>query len=115
LQVISQCDRCLSEMLIPIETNFQMHYEIAEGQDLRGEKYLTGEDLDTEFIEASEIDIFGILRQQLYLSLPVKRLCKESCLGLCSKCGKDLNLEQCNCSQDGFSPFGALSGLLKEH
>jgi len=115
LRVVGQCDRCLRETLIPIETDFQMYFERDEGQDLRGEKYLTGEDLDAEFIESSEIDIFGILQQQLYLSMPVKCLCKESCLGLCSRCGQDLNLERCHCSQDSSSPFAALSGLLKEN
>ena len=72
------------------------------------EHFLAQDELDTEFIDGEEIDLNGILQQQLYLSLPVKQLCKESCLGLCSKCGKDLNKESCHCSQGSSSPFSSI-------
>ena len=114
LQTIGCCDRCLCEMLNPVIADFTMNLERVEELDCRGEHFLAQDELDTEFIDGEEIDLNGILQQQLYLSLPVKQLCKESCLGLCSKCGKDLNKESCHCSQGSSSPFSSLAGFLKK-
>ncbi|MEW5758098.1 MAG: DUF177 domain-containing protein [Candidatus Omnitrophota bacterium] len=43
------------------------------------------------------IDITDDLRQEIILSYPLKPLCKDGCLGLCPKCGQDLNEKKCNC------------------
>ena len=114
MQVVGCCDRCLCEMLIPIDADFKMNLERLEELDSRGEQLLSQDQLDTDFIDASDIDLTGILQQQLYLSLPIKQLCNETCLGLCSRCGKDLNKGTCRCPQGTASPFSSLASLLKE-
>ena len=43
------------------------------------------------------LDIDRELVEDLLLEFPPKLLCKEECKGLCSKCGKNLNFEACDC------------------
>lgn len=43
------------------------------------------------------LDVTDDIRQEIFLSYPVKFLCKESCQGLCFRCGKNLNEEKCSC------------------
>ena len=114
LFVVTSCDRCLCDMVIPIETDFKLHFERVGDRERRGEICLAREELETDFIDTSEIDLTRVLQQQFYLSLPVKQLCSESCLGLCNKCGKDLNKGACHCPQGETSPFSSLASLLKE-
>jgi uncharacterized protein len=41
--------------------------------------------------------------------IPAKHLCRESCKGLCPRCGANLNEETCECRQDlKSSPFAIL-------
>lgn len=57
-------------------------------------------------------------KDNLLSSLPLVLLCSDTCRGLCSRCGKNLNSEICNCvqqqqeEQDQLSPFDVLSNLL---
>jgi DUF177 domain-containing protein len=37
------------------------------------------------------------MREQFYLSLPMKPLCRSDCRGLCVVCGTNLNREPCSC------------------
>jgi len=39
------------------------------------------------------------IREQVLLSVPLKVLCRENCLGLCPVCGKNRNTEPCGCAQ----------------
>ena len=37
------------------------------------------------------------MREQFYLALPMKPLCRQDCKGLCPHCGTNLNTETCQC------------------
>ena len=39
-------------------------------------------------------------REEIILGYPVKFLCKIDCLGLCPKCGQNLNEKKCDCKND---------------
>jgi uncharacterized protein len=53
---------------------------------------------------AEGIDISQDVLEALVLAVPSKRLCKEACLGLCNRCGADLNKERCSCSEQRTDP-----------
>ncbi len=73
------------------------------------------DDLDVVEVEQPEVDLSEIGRQQLYLALPVRRLCRPDCRGLCPVCGTDLNRDQCTCDRRGKdSPFAVLAALNKK-
>ncbi|MBR2177234.1 MAG: DUF177 domain-containing protein [Clostridia bacterium] len=75
------------------------------------------EDGDDDYIEAPDymLDTDALLRDDILLELPSKFLCKDSCKGLCPKCGKNLNEGKCNCPEREPDPrLAALSRLLEE-
>lgn len=107
------CDRCLELYTKDVESDFQVIFEMSEHDSWHVKDLeCTAEDLDIIALDAPEIDLFDILRQQLFLSLPVKRICNTHCKGICADCGINLNLETCICSQArSSSPFAVLSKL----
>ena len=38
------------------------------------------------------------MREQFYLALPMKPLCRDACKGLCPHCGTNLNASSCDCA-----------------
>ncbi|WP_028584288.1 YceD family protein [Desulfogranum mediterraneum] len=109
------CDRCLGSYAYPLETEYHILFEtIADSKWNLKELECGSEDLDTVLLEEPEIDLIDVLRQQVALSLPDKKLCSEQCRGICSHCGANRNTEQCNCAQNTVeTPFAILSKLKK--
>ncbi len=61
------------------------------------------------------LDLNELLREQFYLALPMKPLCREGCLGLCPQCGADRNTTSCDCRTDWQDPrFAALKTLVDQ-
>ena len=111
---IFDCDRCLGEFQLPLDTEFCVNLELpADGAGEMEEKdhFFHDEEMDMDILESSEINITDLLQQQVYLAVPMKKLCSDECRGMCSKCGANLNSEQCRCQPDNSSPFSVLAGL----
>jgi uncharacterized protein len=72
------------------------------------EKFTTNDkankDDDLIFINSDTLDITEIIENNIILTLPIKRLCKEDCKGLCHKCGTNLNFSTCHCNDDDIDP-----------
>lgn len=58
-----------------------------------------GEHEDVSFgaFDGETVDLRGLLREQLILSLPMTRLCTPDCKGLCLTCGENINRAECHC------------------
>jgi uncharacterized protein len=50
--------------------------------------------------EQDKIDISNDVSEFSLLSIPMKKVCKEDCKGLCPKCGTNLNTGSCKCDDD---------------
>ena len=75
--------------------NWNRHFHVylvvpREGSD-QEEIELLDDDMEVDFIKGDTIDLSDIVREQIYLSLPMRSICKESCRGLCPVCGANLN------------------------
>lgn len=94
-----QCSRCLSRFERPISVDVNVVYHPLD--ELTGEERheIKEDELDMGFYKGDELDIQDLIQEQLMLSVPMKPLCKETCKGLCSKCGADLNVATCSCEQ----------------
>jgi uncharacterized protein len=88
------CDRCSSNYNKVLKSEFQMVYFF-------GEEPVDNNSINTVYLplDADKIDLRAELRDYAVLSVPMKNLCKEDCLGLCYKCGKNLNEGECDCEQ----------------
>jgi uncharacterized protein len=99
------CDRCLETYTFSLRRDFRLILlppdQLESAQD---ETELKEEDLAVEFVSAQKIDLDDIIREQIYLALPIKLLCGSACAGLCSRCGVNLNRESCKCSKSGGHP-----------
>ena len=83
------CSRCLDTFIYPIDIDIE-------------ERFTNNKELENEegiiFVDGDSLDLSLIVENSIISTLPIKRLCKEDCKGLCSNCGANLNAESCNCN-----------------
>jgi uncharacterized protein len=72
------CGRCLKEVEEKVDQPFDLIY------DVKGKE---------------EVETLEDLREILILDHPIRFLCREECLGVCSRCGTNLNESPCSCPQ----------------
>ncbi len=92
------CSRCAEHFEDKMDILFEYIISMEEVRDKEIE--LKAEDLEFDFLHGNELDIGQIICEQVSLNLPVQPLCSEDCLGLCKKCGKNLNIKKCNCENE---------------
>ena len=71
------CGRCVEEFVLPLHKHVRFSYPV-DRDDL-------------------SIELDSNVREEIILEYPVKLLCRPDCLGLCVKCGRNLNLGPCSC------------------
>ena len=108
------CDRCLENYSMDLDKSFKLDLEYAAaGGKEAAEHEISRSEMDMIYLREPAIDLFEILSQQVFLLIPEKHLCAESCKGLCAGCGANLNLENCECQKDlTSSPFAGLKKVL---
>ena len=90
-----RCARCLESYQYDLKSEFRLFLSLLPPDLGEGELELMEEDLSVDFSVDNKVDLAGIVRGQIYLSLPMKCLCREDCSGLCPVCGTNLNKGQC--------------------
>jgi DUF177 domain-containing protein len=97
LQATLMCDRCLTNYDKIINANYQMVYFIGEQPD-----DLSKDESNISYIpvDADKIYLSNDIRDYSILSIPMKKLCKEDCKGLCQRCGMNLNEGLCSCPKE---------------
>jgi uncharacterized protein len=106
------CSRCIEPYRLPVEASFDLRYwpmsEAAGGADAE----IGDDDLETSYYTDDQIELNELMREQFYLALPMKPLCREDCRGLCPQCGTNLNTGACSCTPTWEDPrLAALKGL----
>lgn len=110
-----RCDKCLETYHRDLKSVFEIILSLPEPETGKTEVGLFEEDMEVDFIRGHEIDCDDIIREQIYLALPIKLLCKENCLGLCPTCGINLNTGTCHCRREkGHPGFSKLKNLKIE-
>ncbi|QQG66536.1 YceD family protein [Desulfobulbus oligotrophicus] len=117
LAVILQldCDRCLALYELKVDTALQLLFEYETDaswrlRDLEGK--ITA--VDTIILDEPVIDLNEAVRQQLFLMVPMKKLCSEECKGICAWCGGNRNQVLCKCDREhSKSPFAILTHIKK--
>jgi len=108
-----ECSRCLKHFERPVEDSLTAVFMGAPVAGKTGDDVELGDgDIDVQFYDGEELDIYGPLHDLLALAVPMRPLCREDCKGLCPVCGKDLNAGDCGCPQTVEDPrFSALKQL----
>lgn len=111
------CSRCLEPYPFANTSTFHVRFlprpEVTEENE---EVEITAaEELDVEFYSERTIPLRDLALEQIQLSIPMKPLCDESCLGLCPQCGANRSRESCSCEASIVDErWGALKGLRDE-
>jgi uncharacterized protein len=100
-----ECARCLKGFVGDVDV------EVCELYAAPGHE---PEDDDAYRVRGTDIDLEPMLRDAIALALPLNPLCRESCAGLCSRCGRDLNQGPCDCSDDKSDPRWAVLDALRD-
>ena len=74
------CGRCLEPFRLPVDSPFDLRY-LPHAGTRRGEVAIEEDDLATAFYQDDEIDLGQMMREQLYLALPMKPLCRDDVPG----------------------------------
>ena len=108
------CSRCLEPFRMPVDSSFDLRFLPATEMAADDEREVQEEDLETSYYRDDQIDLNELLREQFYLALPMKPLCREDCKGLCAQCGTNLNTGTCACAAQWEDPrLAPLKGLIK--
>ncbi len=100
------CDRCGADTV--------KHYGVELDKMLATS--IEEEDSDTIItVPDMKLDVDELIFTEVFLSLPMKHLCSETCKGYCTSCGKNLNEGDCECDKsDGVDKrLAKLAELLK--
>ncbi len=104
--IVLECSRCLKTIKKKLQPEFDLVY-VKDGVNEEGE--LGPAEVDELVLEGDILDLDEDMRQTILLELPMNPVCKESCKGLCSYCGADLNKKKCNCKGPvKNNPFGQI-------
>jgi uncharacterized metal-binding protein YceD (DUF177 family) len=112
-----ECSRCVEAFPFANTSTFHVRFRprpqvSAEGEEI---EITDKEELDVEFYSARTIPLRDLALEQVQLSIPMKPLCEESCLGLCPQCGANLSREKCSCETSITDErWGALKDLREE-
>lgn len=92
------CSRCSetyeSSLDISLNEEFDMNSDDSENSDCD----------DLSVLEGENINVKKLLEDDILFELPMKFLCSKDCKGLCQECGKNLNIDICNCKKEEIDP-----------
>ena len=103
--VTTECAKCAKEVIQRLNVPVS-HLLIDKLNEEDNDDFIVVEDMVLELDE--------LILEDIYLSLPIRFLCKEDCKGLCAFCGKDLNEGDCGCSKPVDPRLAALQALLDD-
>ena len=108
------CSRCLELFRLPVDATFDQRFLPAAEMASEEEREVQEDDFENSYYRDDQIDLNELLREQFYLTLPMKPLCRDTCSGLCPQCGTNLNTGTCACATGWEDPrLAPLKGLVK--
>jgi len=116
-----QCSRCLEPFKLVVDREFDLRFLPAGTEEPKSdtddeEIEVEDDDVSLTFYRDEQIDLNELLREQFYLALPMKPLCKSDCKGICPQCGTNRNTAPCDCNPQWEDPrMAGLKTLLKRN
>jgi uncharacterized protein len=116
VEMETECDRCLEPARFPIDTSVDLFYRPAApvhtSHHAAEEVAIDEGEAEIAFYEGAGLDLKEVLREQVLLALPMQKICREDCHGICPVCGQNRNLVNCDCHQEtGDDRWAALKKL----
>jgi len=96
----AECDRCLGPAEFPIDSDFDLFYRPAHRTGYEEDVEIDEGESEVAFYEGGGVELKDILREFVLLSLPMQRICRDECQGICPVCGQNRNLVSCSCESE---------------
>jgi uncharacterized protein len=113
VELDATCVRCLEPLTVSLKTPLDVTlFPRGKEPAAKSDGEVAEDDLGVSSYEHQEIDLESVVREAVFLDLPMNPVCQESCKGLCATCGINLNRATCDCAvQPGITPWEALKQL----
>ena len=109
------CARCLEPISRQVSADFDLVYRPLGADKRPEESSITEAETEISFYQGEGVLLEDLLREQILLALPLKAVCREACKGICPRCGRNLNLEECVCPPPEADPrWSALKGIKEK-
>jgi uncharacterized protein len=98
-----ECARCIEPFPLAVEQSldlFFLPHEADRPDEEEDEVELSDRDMVVAYYEGDRLDLGETVREQLYLALPMRSLCRQDCKGRCPTCGANLNAGACGCPRE---------------
>jgi uncharacterized protein len=114
-KVEMHCARCLEPVDRTVSEAFDLLYR-PQGVDRRGDEVsISRAETEIGYYQGEGLLLEDVLKEQMLLALPVKQVCSTECKGLCPQCGRNLNVESCDCVTTMSDPrWAALEDIRKK-
>jgi len=99
LVALQECSRCLVEFTERLELELEVFCAKVQNPNVVSSRAADEEDGGVHFHDGRVLSIDEEIREAVILGIPMKPLCKESCAGLCPRCGEDRNQGPCRCAR----------------
>ncbi len=95
------CVRCLERAEVAIDAPLALAiFPVGEEPDATEDGEIPQEDVGVAVYHDEIIKLADIVRDEVFLELPMNPLCDEACAGLCPACGVNRNTTRCQCSPE---------------
>jgi uncharacterized protein len=116
--IVRECVRCLKEYEDPLAFSVRAAFipepksaprhpkrvDVRKAHTKIGEVEQEEEPDDQYQYQGNQLELAPMLREHVILSAPMQPLCSDDCLGLCARCGKNLNEGPCQCAEEPPTP-----------
>ena len=96
------CGRCLESFVLPVDQEVDLFYlprhKESQAEEQDADVQLSDHQMVVAYYDQDQLDLGDMVREQLFLVVPMRRLCREDCKGLCPECGVNRNAEACDCT-----------------
>jgi uncharacterized protein len=93
----AECDRCLEIAAFSLDSDFDLFYRPASSAGLPHDLAIDAAEAELGFYEGGGLELTDIIREQVLLSMPMQRICRPECHGICPVCGANRNFTVCGC------------------
>lgn len=108
----ASCSRCLAPAELHLDSPVEVTMVPREAEpQASSDGEIQDEDAGVSTYENREIDLTSMVRDEVFLELPMRALCTPDCRGLCAACGKNLNEGDCGCEPQMDERWGALQRI----
>ena len=93
----ADCDRCLAVASYPLDKSFDLFYRPPPADLEVDELKIDEGEAEIGFYEGLGLELADVIKEQILLALPMQRVCREECKGICPVCGANRNEVACEC------------------